>query len=326
MQSLISFLIEKEMHAKATGDSVEKEAATLLRQALPSHLHVSFGRGKTKEGGDAPDIIIHGPEHVAEGGKTLAHSTKVAHAILTKKKSGWAFTVLSHHDVHHLVAKHAPALTHGIKAGVRKRPNSTEKNPKSINYGKAIVSHAISFRPISKDSIPHVHFHTEGNFTENGHALIHAITQHVKEHGPFVIDVKSGGATQLSNIVYNAKREPKTGHLDVSFESSSLPKSTKESFTHFIVKHAGHHIDKYMNDISALVGHPVHTTRVVKHRTHIDGKPTAPAKNHLDIPESKLKTVKFSHSIGTEQEAAHGARLTFERPATGYDIEEHKGS
>lgn len=330
MMQFNQFLVEKDSYtrtgAKAVGDAAEKEAADILRKLLPHHYKVSFGRGKTAEGGDAPDIIVHTEHHVHHsGGKTrMKDATPVAHAIMTRKKSGkWAFTVVAHHKVHSEVRKHAPEISHGVRMSVRKRPGSTQKNPTSSNFGKADVHHAVSIKPTSVDSVPHVTFHEHGEVTNNGHALAAAIQAHVEEHGAFVIDIKSGGGTQMSNMSFNAHRESEHHAPKIEIgEKSSFPKHTQEKLSAHVMKHAGHHIHEYLNQLGHMVGRPIHSTRYRKYRKSINGTDIHP-RDDLDIPESQVSKVKFHHVMGTEQEAAEAARLMFDRTASGYEVEEH---
>lgn len=331
MQSLKSFLIEAEAAArtsrssKAVGDNAEVEAATILRSILPHHLTISRGTGRTHEGGVAPDLVIHGDHHITHdehGQARIKHPTMVAHALLTKKGKKWSFTVVAHKHVHKEVAAHAPEVSHGVRMFVRKRPAGTNKDPKSSNFGKADVQHSVYFKPTGSDSIPSTTFHEHGDFTTGGHALAAAISKHVQEYGPFVIDIKAGGSSQLNNISFQAQRESHEHAPKVSFEGSSLPHETGKKFSEHLERTAGHHISHYFNKLGMLVGRAVNSTKIRKYRSAINGTKIHP-RDDLDIPEAHLAKVPFHHEVGNEHEAAEGVRLSFERTASGYGVAKH---
>lgn len=304
-------------------NNTELEAACLLRRILPESICVSLGVGKTHEGGNAPDIVIHKPEDVLDG--FIKHSTIGVHALLTKSytyQNYWKFTLIDRAHVHDNLAYYAPDITGGIDMAVRKRPAGTNKDTSSINYGKANIDHAVYFKPQTEDSLAHAVFYQGEDYTYLGCAIATAIDDHVRSYGPLVIDVKGGSLSQLANVTFVADRACDKAPIQITIESSSLPAKTKLKLIEHVSKHLQEKIHKYLDDISAIVGRPVHSTKIRKYRTKMNGVYIIP-RDDLDLPEEALKHVPFYHIIGTEEEATEGVKLSFNRIATGYKLEEY---
>lgn len=305
-------------------NNTEEEAALLLRRILPDSLCVSFGRGRTAEGGQAPDVVVHTINHKKD--EFIKHSTIGVHALLTRSytyQDYWKFTLVDRKRVHHNLAHYAPDITTGIDMAVRKRPSGTNKDPKSINFGKANIDHSVYFKPQGEDSLPHAVFYQGSEYTDIGCAIATAIDDHVRSYGPFVIDVKGGALSQLANVTFIAERASDNSPIRITIESGSLPASTKKRLVEHVSRHLQDKIHKYLDDISAIVGRPVHSTKIRKYRTKLNGIYVIP-RDDLDLPEEALRHVPFYHIIGTDEEAAEGLRLSFDRIATGYKLEEYK--
>lgn len=306
-------------------NNTEKEAAKILRGILPSTLKVSFGRGKTDEGGQAPDLIIHTDNHISNG--FVKHSTIGVHALLTKSytyQDYWKFSLVDRDRVHPNLAYYAPDITGGVDMAVRKRPAGTVKDPNSVNFGKANIDHSVYFKPQTEDSVAHALLYQQGDYTDIGAAICTGIDDHVRSYGPFVIDVKGGALSQLANVTFVAKRTTDTSPIRIYIESNSLPASTKARLVEHVSTHLQDKIHKYLDDISAIVGRPVHSTKIRKYRNKLQGIYIIP-RDDLDLPEEALRHVPFYHFLGTEEEAAEGLRLSFDRIATGYRLEEFRG-
>lgn len=307
-------------------NNTELEAARLLRRILPESICVSLGVGKTHEGGNAPDIVIHKPNHVLDG--FIKHSTIGVHALLTKSytyRNYWKFTLIDRVQVHDNLAYYAPDIAGGVDMAVRKRPAGTNKDESSVNYGKANIDHAVYFKPQTEDSLAHAVFYEGEDYTLLGCAIATAIDDHVRSYGPLVIDVKGGSLSQLANVTFVAERAWDKGPIQITIESSSLPSKTKELLIQQVGKHLQDKIHRYLDDISAIVGRPVHSTKIRKYRHKMNGIYMVP-RDDLDIPEEALKHIPFYHIIGTQEEATRGVKYAFDKIATGYKLEEFKCS
>lgn len=307
-------------------NNTEIEAARLLRRILSDDLVVSLGVGKTHEGGNAPDIVIHQPNHVLDG--FIKHSTIGVHALLTRSytyRDYWKFTLIDRSLVHDNLAYYAPDIAGGVDMAVRKRPAGTNKDAKSINYGKANIDHAVYFKPQTEDSLAHAVFYEGEDYTYLGCAIATAIDDHVRSYGPLVIDVKGGSLSQLANVTFNARRMWDKAPIEITIESSSLPSKTKQMMVDHITNHLQDKIHRYLDDISAIVGRPVHSTKIRKYRNKMNGVYVIP-RDDLDIPEEALKHIPFYHIIGTQEEATKGVKLAFDKIATGYRLEEFQCS
>jgi hypothetical protein len=303
-----------------TGKSAEIEAADVIREMMPHHYKVSFGIGRAKNGRDAPDIIV------SDGSRHQDHEeeTVIAHGIMTRKSknSGWSFTVVNPENVHHHVAHAAPHLNaEGIVASVRRRPSGTEKNEKSVNYGMGDVPLAVNWKPKNTRSIDAVVVHHQGHITEEGHRLAHAIGEHVQHHGSFVIDVKSKGSDQFSNLAFHVHRD-KDHHLHFHWAESDVPHHIKHHIEHHMRHHHSHDFHKYLDEIESHGVGP--DSRLVRRQSHFvpDNAPSIVAAKEKGLFVTK-KPPKLSFKL--EHESIKGfVKDMFGATAKYFKTSEHR--